>query len=81
VVFATVWGAFFDGRVGSFYGLQEGIEFAAMDRVWNDWGNSFFGGGDFGAAEGRGELAIKMSAYSCEFTSEVTTNDSLFGKT
>jgi hypothetical protein len=56
VVFAAVGVAFFDGRVGGFYGSEEGVESEAVDCVWDDWGDSFAGGGDFGEAEGRGEL-------------------------
>jgi hypothetical protein len=54
VVFATVWGAFFDGRVGGFYSTSEGIEFEALDCVWDDWGNACFGSGNLGEVEGGG---------------------------
>jgi hypothetical protein len=85
VVFAIIWGAFFDGRIGGFYGAEKGLESETVDRVWGDWGNSFFGGGDFGEAEGRGLAVINdictiLLVFSCESPHEVTTNDSLPGK-
>jgi hypothetical protein len=59
VVFAIIWCAFFDGRIGSFYSAEEGLESEALDCVWDDWGNAFFGSGDFGKAEGR-ELTVYL---------------------